>query len=86
MMRRKQLDVYNVYLHLEAFSFAYILQEATVPLIGNKRCVRDSEYGQLKDTMFCAGYMQGGIDSCQGDSGGPLSCLDEDGKLGQYLL
>ncbi|KAJ8985361.1 hypothetical protein NQ317_008394 [Molorchus minor] len=32
---------------------------------------------------FCAGYLQGGIDTCQGDSGGPLQSLNEDGD---YVL
>lgn len=67
---------------VESLSYAYILQEAEVPLISTKKCVKQSDYGELiKDSMFCAGYLKGGIDSCQGDSGGPLSCQDEDGEL-----
>ncbi len=53
------------------------LQQATLPLIDRQVCIDayESAYGPdaITDTMMCAGYETGGIDTCQGDSGGPLT-------------
>jgi trypsin len=48
------------------------LQVAAVPIIADLTCAAD--YGVYFDneSMVCAGFQEGGIDTCQGDSGGPL--------------
>uniref|UniRef100_A0A8C5HKL5 trypsin n=1 Tax=Gouania willdenowi TaxID=441366 RepID=A0A8C5HKL5_GOUWI len=58
-------------------SYSPNLMDAHVFLISKERCTSSGVYGsEIKDGMFCAGLLQGGIDSCQGDSGGPLVCWD----------
>src|SRR3954449_348189 len=47
------------------------LQEAQVPVTTDADCA--AAYSDFEaDTMLCAGFPQGGVDTCQGDSGGPL--------------
>ncbi|XP_068767352.1 enteropeptidase isoform X2 [Struthio camelus] len=55
-----------------------ILQEAEVPLITNEKCQQQMPEYNITESMMCAGYDKGGVDSCQGDSGGPL--MSEDGN------
>jgi secreted trypsin-like serine protease len=54
-------------------------QKAVVP-VGQQTTCR-SQYGQnaILDSMICAGYSEGGIDTCQGDSGGPMFQYGNDG-------
>ena len=47
------------------------LQEAQVPITTDAYC--GGAYSDFDpQTMVCAGFAQGGVDTCQGDSGGPL--------------
>ncbi|XP_069720705.1 serine protease 56 [Phaenicophaeus curvirostris] len=55
---------------------ADVVMEARVPLLSQETCRGALGRDLLTSTMFCAGYLSGGIDSCQGDSGGPLACQD----------
>ncbi|XP_034753982.1 hyaluronan-binding protein 2 [Etheostoma cragini] len=53
------------------------LLDANVLLINQEKCAEARVYGRVLDnSMFCAGYLEGGADSCQGDSGGPLTCQE----------
>ncbi|MFS8886475.1 trypsin-like serine protease [Synechococcus sp. H70.2] len=57
----------------EPSGFALDLQQAEVPIVANEVCNAPQSYnGIILDTMLCAGFPQGGVDTCQADSGGPL--------------
>ncbi|MEN8175353.1 MAG: serine protease [Pseudomonadota bacterium] len=49
------------------------LQEVELPVVSNEACREVDAYsGILRDTMLCAGFLNGGKDACLGDSGAPL--------------
>lgn len=53
------------------------LRATWIPLLPHETCKASFVYGtkSIGDGMFCAGMLEGGVDSCQGDSGGALVCL-----------
>jgi secreted trypsin-like serine protease len=56
------------------------LQEAQVPITTDAYCA--GAYSDFDpQTMVCAGFPQGGVDTCQGDSGGPMFGLASAGAL-----
>src|SRR3954452_13977568 len=56
------------------------LQKAQVPVTPDAYC--GGAYDDFDaQTMLCAGYSQGGVDTCQGDSGGPLFGRNAAGDL-----
>jgi trypsin len=59
------------------------LRSAILPIVGDDYC--GSAYAGVFDvqTMFCAGYLNGGIDNCFGDSGGPLTVAARGGDGGK---
>ena len=56
--------------------FPDTLQKARVPITTDAYCESaypdDDGWDFDPETMVCAGYPEGGVDTCQGDSGGPL--------------
>lgn len=64
---------FNVHLLFAVIGSPNIMKYAEVPIIERSTC-RNLYKGALTPSMFCAGYLKGGIDTCQGDSGGPLVC------------
>lgn len=50
-------------------------------MLSDDTCTAPYVYGaeRIRSGMFCAGFLEGGVDACQGDSGGGLVCV-VDGK------
>jgi secreted trypsin-like serine protease len=54
-------------------AYSDYLRQTSVPIVSNDICNEYRSYnGDVKDSMFCAGFADGGRDACIGDSGGPL--------------
>ncbi|KAL4635958.1 hypothetical protein GN956_G13138 [Arapaima gigas] len=60
------------------------VMEAKVPLLPQSTCKNALGKELVTNTMFCAGFLSGGVDSCQGDSGGPL--IYQDKLSGRFQL
>ncbi|XP_066292261.1 chymotrypsinogen A-like isoform X1 [Branchiostoma lanceolatum] len=74
--------------HREGGTTANRLLQANIPIVDSTDC--SEKYARLTqqgkgvhaihpESMVCAGYPEGGVDSCQGDSGGPLVCKSSTG-------
>ena len=59
--------------------FQLWLQEVDMKIISDDVCqATQTSTFLIKDSMMCAGWLEGGKDGCQGDSGGPLICQDHE--------
>lgn len=59
------------------------LQAIKIPILPTEKCQNARVYGSMiSGSVFCAGYLFGGVDSCNGDSGGPFACSID----GRYTL
>uniref|UniRef100_A0A8C2WWB2 Zmp:0000001329 n=1 Tax=Cyclopterus lumpus TaxID=8103 RepID=A0A8C2WWB2_CYCLU len=65
----KTLMVFS--LHGEGQSSSRFLRKVTLPVISYRDCIASTEQ-VITDNMFCAGYLDVGMDACSGDSGGPF--------------
>ncbi|GFY53623.1 chymotrypsinogen B [Trichonephila inaurata madagascariensis] len=48
------------------------LHQAEIPIADPQKCLQSYDSYFMPETMLCAGYDKGRVDSCAGDSGGPL--------------
>jgi hypothetical protein len=62
------------------------LRQARVPIVSDEICEDDYGNDIQLDTMLCAGFQEGKVDSCQGDSGGPLVVPAGGGEGGLWRL
>ncbi|KAF7662724.1 hypothetical protein LDENG_00227550 [Lucifuga dentata] len=63
---------------------ANVVMEAMAPILPQSICKNAHIKEVITNTMLCAGYLSGGIDSCKGDSGGPL--IYQDRISGRFQL
>ena len=52
------------------YDYPDLLQTVDVPVISQEDCIEAYGSSRITNSMICAGYATGGMDSCQRDSGG----------------